>query len=80
MSIQGWVRTNNNGKKTQQPSGGGIGEDGEDGTWFNHLLIAFGGVAGIEECVDADESMLDIYIERGEDGGGRENNWTWRRI
>lgn len=70
MSIQGWVRTNNNGKKTQQPSGGGIGEDGEDGTRFNHLLIAFGGVAGIEECVDADESMLDIYRERGEDGGG----------
>lgn len=24
---------------------------------FNHLLIVFGGVAGIEECVDADESM-----------------------
>eukprot|EP01082_Thalassiosira_pseudonana_P010259 g9168.t1 g9168 contig36:37153-38758(-) len=24
---------------------------------FSHLLIVFGGVAGIEECVDADESM-----------------------
>jgi len=24
---------------------------------FDHLLIVFGGVAGIEECVDADESM-----------------------
>lgn len=48
------IMTNNNGKKTQQPSGGGIGEDD---TRFNHLLIVFGGVAGIEECVDADESM-----------------------
>lgn len=24
---------------------------------FSHMLIVFGGVAGIEECVDADESM-----------------------
>lgn len=24
---------------------------------FQHALIVFGGVAGIEECVDADESM-----------------------
>lgn len=24
---------------------------------FNHCLIVFGGVAGIEECVDADESI-----------------------
>jgi predicted SPOUT superfamily RNA methylase MTH1 len=44
--------TNNNGKKTQHASG-----TGEDDTRFNHLLIVFGGVAGIEECVDADESM-----------------------
>ena len=24
---------------------------------FNHALVVFGGVAGIEECVDADENM-----------------------
>ena len=28
-----------------------------DNERFNHLLIVFGGVAGIEESVDADESM-----------------------
>ena len=31
--------------------------DDDDDHHFNHLLIVFGGVAGIEECVDADESM-----------------------
>ena len=31
-------------------------EDSND-EHFNHLLIVFGGVAGIEESVDADESM-----------------------
>jgi len=46
--------SNDNGKRTQTASGGG---NGEDDTRFNHLLIVFGGVAGIEECVDADESM-----------------------
>jgi hypothetical protein len=32
-------------------------DGGNDDEHFNHLLIVFGGVAGIEECVDADESM-----------------------
>ena len=31
--------------------------DGDGNEHFNHLLIVFGGVAGIEESVDADESM-----------------------
>ena len=45
-------RMTNIGEKTQVSGG-----DDEDDTRFNHLLIVFGGVAGIEECVDADESM-----------------------
>lgn len=36
-------------KKQAKPEGGN--------DHFNHLLLVFGGVAGIEECVDADESM-----------------------
>jgi predicted SPOUT superfamily RNA methylase MTH1 len=50
--------------KTKEEGGGGEQsrrddgdeEDGDDYR-FNHLLIVFGGVAGIEESVDADESM-----------------------
>ena len=32
--------------------------DRDESDHFDHLLIVFGGVAGIEECVDADESMV----------------------
>ncbi len=31
--------------------------DSNEHEHFNHLIIVFGGVAGIEESVDADESM-----------------------
>jgi len=34
-----------------------LGGSSDDDGHFNHLLIVFGGVAGIEESVDADESM-----------------------
>ena len=53
-------------KKKEKTTGGGGGEEksrdngggGEgDGRGFDHMLIVFGGVAGIEESVDADESM-----------------------
>lgn len=41
---------NNKAKPGRDSCGGSDGH-------FNHLLIVFGGVAGIEESVDADESM-----------------------
>jgi hypothetical protein len=33
------------------------GKSGCDNERFDHLLVVFGGVAGIEESVDADETM-----------------------
>lgn len=42
-------------QKKKKPKSKIIGEDADE--HFNHLLIVFGGVAGIEESVDADESM-----------------------
>lgn len=39
---------------------------------FKHLLVVFGGVAGIEECVDADES-LDLS---GDDSRSLFNMWV----
>lgn len=44
-------------KKTQTKAKKSKGDDSGEDEQFNHLLIVFGGVAGIEECVDADESM-----------------------
>lgn len=44
------------GAKWRHEGGGGDGED-DDEHRFNHLIVVFGGVAGIEESVDADESM-----------------------
>ena len=42
-------------KSTNKNAKPGNNNDGHE--HFNHLLIVFGGVAGIEESVDADESM-----------------------
>ena len=45
-------------KRAKKSKSKGGDDDGDnDAEHFNHLLIVFGGVAGIEECVDADESM-----------------------
>lgn len=45
--------------KKKQPSGEKTNNhsDSRNDSRFDHLLIVFGGVAGIEESVDADESM-----------------------
>jgi hypothetical protein len=45
--------------KKKQPSGEKNKNDSDNkkDSRFHHLLIVFGGVAGIEESVDADESM-----------------------
>lgn len=43
-------------KSKKSKSKGHCADSGKD-DHFDHLLIVFGGVAGIEECVDADESM-----------------------
>ena len=45
------------GKQHQQQMKKKRSNNGGEDEHFNHLLIVFGGVAGIEECVDADESM-----------------------
>eukprot|EP00581_Thalassiosira_minuscula_P027844 CAMPEP_0183756638 /NCGR_PEP_ID=MMETSP0739-20130205/5172_1 /TAXON_ID=385413 /ORGANISM="Thalassiosira miniscula, Strain CCMP1093" /LENGTH=504 /DNA_ID=CAMNT_0025993883 /DNA_START=88 /DNA_END=1602 /DNA_ORIENTATION=+ len=45
-------------KRSKKSKGrSGIEGDSNGDEHFNHLLIVFGGVAGIEESVDADESM-----------------------
>ena len=54
-------RTTATKKKQRTTNDGGVKAsnktDDDDDEHFNHLLIVFGGVAGIEESVDADESM-----------------------
>ena len=44
-------------KRTSVKGGATAKTQNENSDTFDHLLIVFGGVAGIEESVDADESM-----------------------
>lgn len=30
---------------------------------FRHLLIAFGGLAGLEECIEEDKSLKVLFME-----------------
>lgn len=49
------LRKKNTNKNVNGKSSENI--DSNENELFNHLIIVFGGVAGIEESVDADESM-----------------------